>query len=480
MHLSIRFKLFLVLLLATSCVVSGMYAFMLWSLERGFMGFVEARQEQRIEALVERLAEHYRSARGWDRLQHNRRLWTKILFNDFSERRFRHKRWLHPESHQPPDLWPPHPPPPEEHERHVPFPFRVMLLDSDKSMIFGRPEQKRKLSLHPIEVDGNTVGYLGILPGPALNELVEIQFLERQGNSFVIIALVMVAFSAALALPLASTLVRPLKRITAASKLLALGHYDTRVPVQSDDELGRLARDFNELAKALEKTEQNRRQWVADISHELRTPLSVLRGELEALQDGVRPLGQPAVDSLYADVMRLSRLVDDLYQLSMADLGALSYRKDWVDVVEILQNDLAALSAEFSRREIRVVVENRLPAALNLYGDPDRLSQLFRNLLTNSARYTEVGGILAIRIETQEGKLVMDFLDSAPGVPESELPRLFERFYRVEVSRNRDLGGAGLGLALCREIVEAHNGSISAFASPLGGLGIRIELPSEK
>jgi two-component system sensor histidine kinase BaeS len=317
------------------------------------------------------------------------------------------------------------------------------------------------------------------LPGPALNELGEIQFLERQGKSFIIIATLMVLFSAALALPLAYTLVKPLKRITAASKSLALGRYEVRVPDHSNDELGQLARDFNELAKTLGQTEQNRRQWVADISHELRTPLSVLRGELEALQDGVRPLKRPAIDSLYADVMRLSRLVDDLYQLSMADLGALSYHKDSIDPVEILREDLSALEAEFRRREIEIVVNNRVADSVRLYGDCDRLSQLFRNLLNNSVRYTEQGGKLEIRIDRDDGYLILEFLDSAPGVPESELPRLFERFYRVERSRSRDLGGAGLGLALCRKIVEAHNGRIQAHLSPLGGLGIRIDLPLE-
>ncbi|MCI0653989.1 MAG: ATP-binding protein, partial [Methylococcaceae bacterium] len=375
--------------------------------------------------------------------------------------------------------WPPHLPKPDPARRYVPLSYRLMLLASDKSMIFGRKESVDRLSLNPIRVKGRTVGYVGVLPGPALNELGEIQFLERQGKSFVIIAVLMVLFSAGLALPLAHTLVRPLGRITAASKSLALGHYEVRVPVQSDDELGRLARDFNELARALGKTEQNRRQWVADISHELRTPLSVLRGELEALQDGVRPLERAAIDSLYADVMRLGRLVEDLYQLSMADLGALSYRKTAIDPVEILEDDLKALRNEFHRRDIKVTLTNRLDRIVALHADPDRLSQLFRNLLNNTLRYTDQGGKLKIRIDREGGNLVLEFQDSAPGVTEPELSRLFERFYRVEVSRSRNLGGAGLGLALCRSIVEAHNGRITARPSPFGGLGIRIDLPLE-
>lgn len=477
MRLSIRSKLFLVLLLATSAVVAGMYAFMLWSFERGFMHFVESRQERRIEALVGRLAEHYGREDGWDVLRGNRGLWIKILLEDRRDREGGYQRWLRGKFQVSNGEWPPRPPHPEGGGRHVPLPFRVMLLGADRSLIVGRKDGLDRLSLRPIEVKGETVGYLGVMPGPALNELGEIQFLERQGKSFVVIAVLMVLFSAGLAWPLAYTLVRPLARITAASKALAEGEYRVRVPVQSRDELGRLARDFNELAKTLEKTERNRRQWVADISHELRTPLSVLRGELEALQDGVRPLEYGAIDSLYADVLRLSRLVDDLYQLSMADLGALSYKKSPIDAIGLLRDDLNALRPEFERRRIEVVVKNRLGRPVVLNGDPDRLSQLFRNLFNNTLRYTEAPGKLEVHASREDRKLELEFLDSAPAVPEADLPHLFERFFRVEVSRSRASGGAGLGLALCREIVEAHNGRILARPSPLGGLAVLIELP---
>lgn len=476
MHLSIRSKLFWVLLVATTVVVIGMYAFMMWSVERGFMHLVESRQEERIETLVERLAVEFRRGRSWALLRDNRSLWVDVLM---PSHKARHKRWLSDRFDRSPSVWPPYPPRQEKTRRYVPFPFRVMLLDSDKGIIFGRPEMTARLTLTPIIVDAQTVGYLGLLPGPALNELADVQFLEEQGKAFVIIAVLMVLFSAGLAFPLASTLVKPLRRLTMAAKALALGRYDTRVPVHSGDELGQLARNFNEMAKTLEKTEHNRRQWVADISHELRTPLSVLRGELEALQDGVRPLAKPAVDSLYADIMRLNRLVDDLYQLSMADLGALSYRKGPIDPAALLADDVKAMQGEFQRRGIHITVKNRLEKPVSLYGDADRFSQLFRNLLNNTLCYTDEGGALEIRVYRQAENLVLEFLDSAPAVPEAELPRLFERFFRVEASRNRNLGGAGLGLALCRTIVEAHYGCIVAFPSPLGGLGIRINLPLE-
>ncbi|MGZ8196600.1 MAG: ATP-binding protein, partial [Methylosarcina sp.] len=319
--------------------------------------------------------------------------------------------------------------------------------------------------------------YLGVLPGKPVNQPNELQFIEKQAKSLVGIAAFMVLLSAALALLLAYFLGRPLKRIAAAVKMLAVGRYDVRLPVESGDELGQLARDYNDVAEALARSEQARRRWMADISHELRTPLAVLRGELEALQDGIRPLSREAVDSLYGDVMRLHRLTDDLYQLSLSDQGALSYRKMRVDPAALLQEDLASLALEFEGKRISVQLINNLSSQIRIHADPDRLSQLNRNLLNNSLNYTDAGGRLTITLSRQSDKLIIEFADSAPGVPEPELERLFDRFYRVENSRSRHHGGAGLGLAICSNIVEAHHGTITAHASELNGLAIRIELP---
>ena len=352
-----------------------------------------------------------------------------------------------------------------------------MLLRADKSIIFGRQEALPQLILHPIHHQDQIVGFLGLLPGKPVNQLGELQFMEGQAKAFLWIALLMIALSAGLALLLAYTLGRPLKRITAAAKELAVGRYNVRLPVESGDELGQLARDFNEMAAALEQSEQARRRWIADISHELRTPLAVLRGELEALQDGIRPLNQEAVDSLFGDVMRLNRLTEDLYQLALSDQGALTYRKVPTDPVAVLKEDLAALMPEFNSKQLSVQVIVNTLGPVSVYADPDRLSQLFRNLLKNSLNYTDSGGRLEITVSKSGKTLLIDLSDSAPDVSEQELSKLFDRFYRVESSRNRNHGGAGLGLAICSNIVAAHNGLICAQPSALGGLTIHIELP---
>jgi two-component system sensor histidine kinase BaeS len=452
-RLSIRHKLFFTLLLATTLVVAIMYGFMHWSFQHGFVSFLESRQQARVERMTEQLAEVYSADGGWQDLRQDRMRW-RLLMADGQDM----------------------------HGRGMGFGpgargGGLVLLDVDKAVLIGHAVDAAKLNLSPIRVDGRTVGYVGHPLGRELIDMVDMHFVEAQRRAFVWIALLVGALAMAVSWPLANTLIRPLRRVTEAARSLAVGHYQVRVPVQSSDELGDLARDFNGLAQTLERTEATRRQWMADTSHELRTPLSLLRAELEAMQDGVRPLTPVAVTSLQADVERLSRLVEDLYQLSMTDLGGMSYHKRPVDPVALLKDDVEAIASEFERKGLTLEVRTDLAQAVTLHADPDRLSQLFRNLMQNSLRYTDSGGGLTIAIGQKDGQLILDFSDSSPGVPEAALPQLFERFYRVEVSRNRVHGGAGLGLAICRNIVEAHDGSIEARPSSLGGLCIHIELP---
>lgn len=463
MRLSIRNKLFMTLLLAITLVVAVMFGFMRWSFQRGFVSFLEVRQQARAERLAEQLSGVYAEERGFDGLLFDRSRWFRLQ----GEGRFRHG--------EPGTMarGPGHGP---RHMSGLPE-MGLVLLDPDKRPLLGRVEQVDSLLLTPIRDNGNIVGYVGRMPGPALREVVDIRFQEAQQRAFFWIALLVALVALALTWPLSNALVRPLRRITDGARALSAGRYQTRVAVQGNDELGDLARDFNGLAQALERTETARRQWMADISHELRTPLSVMKAELEAMQDGIRPLEPGAVASLQTDVDRLSRLVEDLYQLSMTDLGAMSYQKREVEPAAILKDDLEGLSGEFGRQGIGVELHDALTVPVILQGDPDRLSQLFRNLLQNSLRYTDGGGKLVVTLQRVGDNWCADFQDTAPGVPAEALSRLFERFYRVEASRNRAHGGAGLGLAICRNIVEAHDGRIEAKPSPLGGLWVHLELP---
>ncbi|MFT5172498.1 MAG: two-component system sensor histidine kinase BaeS [Gammaproteobacteria bacterium] len=493
MHLSLRFKLALVLLLVSALVVTGTALLAQWSFERAYVRQVEARQLEQVQATVAALAEEFSVARGWSRVQRERRRWLQILFAGRGTGG-RVPRWAQGFEIAGERRWPPRP----QRERHdsskggervartrgersvqgtrrVRLQMRMMLLGANRELLIGQSEHLARLQLTPIVVDAVSVGFLGVLPGPALHERSDIRFVDEQKRRFLVIGAAFVLLAAVLAFPLSNALTARVRAIATAARELATGNYAARVELSSHDELGRLASDFNDLAMALARTERSRREWVADISHELRTPLATMRAEVEALQDGVRPLSLQAVDSLHLDVMRLGRLVDDLYLLSRSDLGALIYHKESLDPSAVLRVDLQALSTEFEKQ--RIAIELNVDAGLCVHGDADRLAQLFRNILTNSLRYTDADGRLKIDVVRNRNWVVVSFEDSSPGVPAADLPHLLERFHRVDRSRNRGTGGAGLGLAICESIAVAHGGRIEVRHGLLGGLGVHVWLP---
>ena len=238
-----------------------------------------------------------------------------------------------------------------------------------------------------------------------------------------------------------------------------------------------LARNFNVLAETLERNQQAQRQWIADISHELRTPLSVLRGELQAVEDGVRAFDETTRKSLSGEVDRLTKLVNDIYQLSVADVGALRYRKEVADVGQVLEDTVELFEARIHDAGLELETDYAR-APLEALIDVNRLGQLFTNVLENTVRYTDRGGRVRVVCERQGKDIAISIEDSAPSVPSDALPRLFERLYRVESSRGRQTGGAGLGLAICKRIAHALGGSISASPSTLGGLKLVVRIPS--
>jgi two-component system sensor histidine kinase BaeS len=272
-------------------------------------------------------------------------------------------------------------------------------------------------------------------------------------------------------------LLAPIQALLAGTRALTAGQFAMHLRVTSGDELGQLATDFNLLAQTLEKNENMRRQWTADISHELRTPLAILRGEIEALQDGIRPYNADTLQSLHAEVLRLHTLVNDLYELSLSDLGALHYRKASVDLAAVLDEAIAAFRERFASKEMTVEVPGAQGSPVYVFADRARVHQLLSNLLENTLRYTDPGGRLHMWYVRQEQAVVLHVQDSAPGVSPEALPHLFDRFYRTDTSRTRLPGGAGLGLAICKNIVEAHGGQIGAQPSPLGGLWIQVTFP---
>ena len=494
MKLNITSKLLLSFFLATVAVVGAMLFLVKWSFEKGFLQYVNTIEQQVIANLTDALTEVYQQDGGWDKLRNDDRRWfelqvTSFMETDAARRRFGENGFrdsgMMPAP--PPTAFVPrfqrgHPPPPERMfpmERFRANP-RIALLDKDKHVIIGRIRAPENLQLKPIKGNGVIVGYLGILPRRGLIDTHDLQFTESQGRAFTLIAMAtIISATLIIILPLSRSLVRPIKRVTGATRMLASGKYDVRIPQGSNDEIGQLSRDFNTLAKTLEENEQARRQWIADISHELRTPLTILRGEIEAMQDGIRPLSEARLKALHDQSMNLNRLVDDLYELSMSDIGAMNYHKQNVNLKEIIEVSYEGIAKNFRDKHIRVTLDFNHHENFEVFADPDRLNQLFTNLMVNSCRYTDSGGEMEVKVRAGNKTVVTDIMDSAPGVDETELPRLFERLYRPDSSRNRQTGGAGLGLSICKNIVAAHDGKITAGASPLSGLRITVELPLE-
>jgi two-component system sensor histidine kinase BaeS len=229
------------------------------------------------------------------------------------------------------------------------------------------------------------------------------------------------------------------------------------------------------LTRTLEAAEQSRRDWVADTSHELRTPLAVLRAEIEALQDGVHEANEHTLSVLHSEVLHLTKLVADLNELAQADAGGLSYRFVKTDLGGVLTSVADGFRERLSQAGLRLEIE--IKGGCQIEGDFDRLRQLWINLFENSLRYTNSGGLIRVELKKKDAVVEASIADSAPGVPDGMHERLFERFFRADPSRTRGRGGSGIGLALVQKIVERHGGSITATASPLGGLEVKMSLP---
>jgi two-component system sensor histidine kinase BaeS len=468
MRISVTSKLFIAIFATSALVAVAMGAAARYSFTRGFLGYLNEQSEARLDDVLPVLQAAYREHGDWEFLRDNPRAWFRLI---------RPSRDAADAVGSVPT--PRSEPLPPSDVELTGLNLRVAVLDTQGRVVIGPRQMAASSVRRRIVVDDVTVGWLAMLPFEEVTVAADVRFQEKQFRATWIVGGMAALMAAVVAYGLARLFLAPVRRMASAAARLAAGDYATRVDVASTDEIGALADDFNQLASALEKNERMRRALMADVSHELRTPLAVLRGELEALEDGVRPLTRDSIHSLQAEAALLSKLVDDLYDLSLSDAGALTYRKVVVDAVATLQAALDAHRERFVQSGLKLSFKCDVAEFLVL-ADESRLRQLFINLIENSLRYTDRGGELRVRAHVHGTQLQIDFEDSAPGVPDEQLPFLFDRFFRVEASRNRASGGAGLGLAICRNIVDAHGGQLSASASPLGGLHMAIQLPSAR
>jgi signal transduction histidine kinase len=264
----------------------------------------------------------------------------------------------------------------------------------------------------------------------------------------------------ALAAVLGARIARPLREIGRAARRVAAGDYEARIPRRGPEEIVSLADSFNQMATALEEQERMRREFIANAAHELRTPLTNLQGYLEALRDGVIEPDRATFESLWDEADRLVRLSRSLDTLAAGDAGTAPPLATEINLGAVLRAavDLARPAALGAGLELEVEVADRMLAR----GDPDQLAQVAGNLLQNAIRYTPRGGRIGVRAERRPGDVLVSITNTGEGIPAADLAHVFERFYRVEKSRDRARGGAGIGLAIVRQLVEAAGGSVGA------------------
>ncbi len=329
----------------------------------------------------------------------------------------------------------------------------------------------------PLTLEGRKIGTL--LAGPVAERLlspVEQRFLSSVNRSLLLGGLVATIIALLLGTALFRQLTRPLAALTAATERIAAGDLEQRVSINSQDELGRLGEAFNRMAASLKRSEELRRRMIADIAHELRTPLTVLRGELEALQDGVFTPTPERIAALNEEVLLLNRLVEDLHELALAEAGELRLERGPTDLVKLLQKFSVRVRPGLEAQGLELALElpERLPK-LDL--DGDRIEQVLHNLVSNAARYTPRGGKVTIAAREADNEVRVSVADTGVGIPKEDLPHIFERFYRGEKSRSRRGGGAGLGLAIAKRLIELHGGRIWAESEPGKGTTITFSLP---
>jgi signal transduction histidine kinase len=267
----------------------------------------------------------------------------------------------------------------------------------------------------------------------------------------------------------------PLTQMNAISREIAAGNFALRVPTTTEDEVGQLARAFNRMSESLEKIENLRRNLMIDVAHELRTPLTNIRGYLEALADGVLPPSSKTFAMLQDETLRIVQLVEDVLQLAKADAAHDNLTLESIDVGKMIRDVQHAYRHVYHERQIHVHLEIPPEPAMAM-ADKYRLARVFRNLADNAARYTPREGKVTIRIEPDAGTLRICYTNPVEGLTARDLPHIFERFFRGEKSRSRQHGGAGIGLAIVKELIEAHKGTIDAELKE-GHLHICVALP---
>ncbi|KZN30357.1 hypothetical protein N480_05245 [Pseudoalteromonas luteoviolacea S2607] len=493
MKLTLRRKLLAILLLVNAVLISAVYYANQLAFEKSFREYLQNSSRAKLVAIMPTVRSNF-SLYGEEWVSRHNPLWPRLVgeFEGRSEAEIEQmakKPRRGPPKHHSKERREGKPvrgsesregrPPKPKHKS----PARLVFKSVSGSMLVGRPKSKHTALWQPVyqneDNSGQLLGYIGIANGMEISNSLDALFASRQQHWFLGIAIVAMLVSSLLAIPFSRFLVAPVLSLRSAAKKIASGDYKPPFKSHSKDELGLLARDLNTLALTLAENQRSRQQWIADISHELRTPIAVFKAELEGMIDGVIETDEEQLNSLYDEINRLTKLVDDLHQLSMSDRGSLSYKMAECTLIDIVQHTFDSHAATLKTQYFEWSITGE--PDIELYCDEARLAQLFNNLMQNTLRYTdsELGqpGVIKVHLQRKKGNVCIQWQDSSPGVEVDLLPKLFDRLYRVDQARDRASGGSGLGLAICASIVQAHNGQIHALSSDLGGVNFEITLP---
>ena len=352
---------------------------------------------------------------------------------------------------------------------------RRIVADSEDKLIGKAVDAKWPPPSAALVSAGTLVGalYLDPMSGAKKADTV---FLAAVNRSVLVGALIAGLAAVAVTLALSSRILRPVERLTEAAQRMEKGDLTVRVPVTSEDEIGQLAHAFNSMAGSLAQQERLRRNMVTDVAHELRTPLTNLRGYLEAARDGLLAPDGALVENLYEETMLLSRLVADLQELAQAEAGQLTLLRQPAHLAGIVEQAVTILRPQVNAKGLALSVN--LPADLPPVDvDPERVGQVLRNLLNNAVAHTPKGGEITITARAADAEVAVSVHDTGTGIAPEHLPYVFDRFYRVDKSRARQTGGAGLGLAIAKQLVVAHGGSIKVESAPGPGTTFTFTLP---
>ena len=349
----------------------------------------------------------------------------------------------------------------------------VVLLDEGKNdtLLVGQPlSQDADLRFYPIVVNQGEVGQIAIradrfgIAGYFLDMLAPLTLISIFGGLLTII----------FGLLLTRRVVYPLAEVIAAAQAVTRGDLSARVQVSGPTDVRDLTDNFNRMADSLEQNEMQRRNLLADVAHELRTPLTVMRGKLEGILDGIYPPDESHIAPVLEETYLLERLVEDLRLLTLAETRQIHFEIKEVDVDALVGRLIPLFEAQASEKGI-ILRGETTPDLPTVMADPQRLEQVLGNLVSNALRHVPEGGEIIVAATKTDSGLRVSVRDNGPGVPEADISRLFERFWRGEKSRSRNSGGAGLGLAIAKQLIEAQGGAIRAQNRPEGGLDVICE-----